>query len=162
MSRKIKRVDSTRIDLVGKTFGDLTVVKLSNKRGNSNTLLWECECSCGKTIYLHGFSLLHDHYKSCGCKRTAKRDKGLKVHIKTDAVDGTRKSALKAKLHKGNKSGHKGVIWMENRSKWRAYIGFKGKQITLGHFENLDDAVKARKLGEEKYHEPILEEEENE
>lgn len=148
-----------RIDLTDQTFGDLTVIKLSDKRGNDGTKLWECRCSCNKIIYLHGYSLLHGHYKSCGCKRIAKRDAGVKKHIKSDRINGTRKSALKSKLHKGNKSGHKGVTWTESRKKWRAYIGYKGKQVSLGYFDNKEDAVAARQNAEEKYHKPYLEDE---
>lgn len=162
MTRKPKRVDSKRIDLTGKVFGDLTVIKLSDKRGQNNTLLWECKCTCGNTVYLLGFSLTHGHYKSCGCKRVAKRDAGVKKHIEKDSIGGTRKSALKAKLHKGNKSGHKGVMWMESRQKWKAYIGFKGKQINLGYFDDKEDAIKARKVAEEKYHKPYLEDKQRE
>lgn len=102
---------------------------------------------------------MHGHYKSCGCKRIAKRDAGLKKHIKSDRIDGTRKSALKSKLHKGNKSGYKGVTWVESRNKWRAYIGHKGKQVSLGYFDNKEDAVAARQNAEEKYHKPYLEDE---
>lgn len=154
----VKRVDSKRIDLTGKWFGDLKVIKLSDKRGSHNTLLWECKCVCGNTVYLQGYSLTNGIYKSCGCKRDEKRDAGLKEHIKQDSVDGTRKSALNAKLHKANKSGHKGVMWNKHRNKWQAYIGFKGKQINLGYFDKKEDAIKARELAEEKYFEPILEE----
>lgn len=146
-----------RIDLTGKSFGDLKVIKLSDKRGNNNTLLWKCKCSCGEITYVHGYSLLHGHYKSCGCKRNNKRDTGAREYIKRDSVAGTRKSALKAKLHKSNKSGHKGVRYNEQRKKWTAHIGFQGKQITLGYFNNKEDAIAARKKAEEKYHKPILE-----
>ena len=37
-------------------------------------------------------------------------------------------------------------------------IGFKGKTIYLGTFKNFEDAVRERELAEEKYYEPILEE----
>jgi hypothetical protein len=158
----VKRVDSKRINLIGQQFGVLTVIKLSDKRGTNNTLLWECRCNCGNIIYVHGYSLIHGHYKSCGCKHDEKRDQGARQHELTDRVDGTRKTALKAKLHKANKSGHKGVIWMESRKKWKAYIGFKGKQISLGYYEDKEDAIKARQLAEEKYFKPILEGNENE
>jgi hypothetical protein len=109
-------------------------------------------------IHVYGYSLIHGHYRSCGCKRDEKRDAGARNHIKADSLDGTRKSALKAKLHKGNKSGHKGVTWLISRNKWRAYIGYKGKQISLGYFDKKEDAVKARKKAEEEYHKPHLEE----
>ncbi|MGN7402715.1 HNH endonuclease [Cytobacillus praedii] len=158
----VKRVDSRRIDLTGKHFGDLKVIKLSDKRGENNTLLWECICNCGETIHLQGYSLSYGHYKSCGCKHAYKRDKGVKEHIQRDSVDGTRKSALIAKLHKGNKSGYKGVRWIENRQKWNAYIGFKGKNKNLGYFKNKDDAIAARKIAEEEYFKPILEDKINE
>jgi hypothetical protein len=156
--KKLKTVNAKRINLKGQQFGDLTVLSLSLKRGQNNTRLWLCKCSCGEKIHLHGYSLIHGHYKSCGCKRDTKRDAGAREHIKQDRVAGTRKSALKAKLHKDNKSGHKGVIWMDKRQKWKAYIGFQGKQITLGYFNNLDDAITARKAAEVKYYKPILEE----
>lgn len=155
----VKRVDSRRIDLTGKQFGDLTVINLSDRRGQNNTLLWECRCACGNTVYLHSYSLTHGHYKSCGCQQDIKRDTGLKEHIEQDSVNGTRKSSLRAKLHKGNKSGHKGVRWIESRRKWNAYIGFKGKNINLGYFNEKEDAIAARIKAEEKYHKPILEDE---
>lgn len=151
-----------RIDLTDRHFGELHVVRLSDQRDDNNTLLWECRCSCGKLVYLHGYSLLHDHYKSCGCKRDDKRDKGVARHIQHDRVDGTRKTALKAKLHVGNKSGVKGVRWNEQRQKWTAHIGFQGKQINLGYFLSKDDAIAARKAAEDKYHKPILEDADNE
>ncbi len=155
-------MSNQRIDLTDRTFGDLKVIVLSEKRGEDGTWLWKCECTCGNIIYLYSYSLLHDHYKSCGCKQAAKRDAGVKKHIKSDTIDGTRKSALKSKLHKHNKSGHKGVSWLPSRNKWRANIGFKGKQISLGYFDNVDDAIAARKAAEEKYHKPYLEDKRNE
>jgi hypothetical protein len=146
-----------RIDLIGQSFGELTVVKLSEQKRN-NTKLWECICSCGKTIYVLGPSLTHGHYKSCGCKQPLKRDVGVKKHIDHDRIEGTRITALKAKLHKGNKSGHKGVRWNEARQKWTAHIGFKGKQISLGYYTNKKDAIAARQAAEDKYYKPYLEE----
>lgn len=152
---------NNRIDLTGQSFGDLTVINLSKKRGKDGTRLWKCKCSCGNVMYLYSYSLRHGHYKSCGCKRVDKRGAGLERHIQSDRVDGTRKSALKSKLHKRNKSGHKGVAWIESRKKWRAYIGYKGKQIALGYFDNKEDAISARLKAEEKYYKPILEEKDN-
>lgn|SRR5699024_1792394 len=151
-----KKIDSRRINLIDKNFGDLYVNKLSNKRGAGNTLLWECRCTCGNTIYVQGYSLLHKHYRSCGCKQTKKRNAGVKKHIQNDTIDGTRKSSLKSNLYKNNKSGHKGVRWNKHRNKWTATIGFKRKQIFLGNFDDKEGAIIARKLAEEKYHKPYL------
>ena len=54
--------------------------------------------------------------------------------------------------HKHNKSGAKGVSWMNTRSKWRAYIFVNYKQIHLGLFSSFTSAVKARELAEQTYH----------
>src|SRR5690554_5474177 len=128
--QKNMRGDETmpkRIDLVGQRFGELEVIKLSDKK-KSGTLMWECRChACGDTVYVLGYSLRHGHYKSCGCIREKKRDRGARAHEEADRIDGTRKSALRTKLHRGNKSGVKGVMWDERKQRWKAYIGFKGK-----------------------------------
>lgn len=55
--------------------------------------------------------------------------------------------------HKGNKtSGRKGVFWCEgNKTPWRAYIDVLGTKIYLGSYNDLSDAIKARREGELKY-----------
>ena len=51
-----------------------------------------------------------------------------------------------------NKTGVKGVHFSSrNKNKYEAAIGFKGKNIHLGTFDNLEDASIARKRAEEKY-----------
>jgi hypothetical protein len=43
-----------------------------------------------------------------------------------------------------NTSGLKGVSWCKPYNKWRAYIFISGKQISLGVYDNLEDAKIAR------------------
>lgn len=50
-----------------------------------------------------------------------------------------------------SKSGVCGVIWVKEKSKWRAQIGVAGKQICLGYYKEVEEARSARKAGEEKY-----------
>lgn len=50
-----------------------------------------------------------------------------------------------------NTSGVIGVSWYESEHKWGAYITIDNKHISLGRYDNFDDAVKARKEAEEKY-----------
>ena len=54
-------------------------------------------------------------------------------------------------LQSNNASGATGVYWHKQSSKWVAFIQNNRKHIHLGSFENFEDAVKARKDGEEKY-----------
>lgn len=50
-----------------------------------------------------------------------------------------------------NKSGVTGVCWEKSRKKWRVMIGIAKKNLFVGRFNSFDDAVKARKLAEDKY-----------
>lgn len=52
---------------------------------------------------------------------------------------------------KHNKSGHRGVSYIKSKGVWYASIMFKGKTVSLGLHADLDDAVAARRAGEERY-----------
>jgi hypothetical protein len=55
------------------------------------------------------------------------------------------------KLRKNSKSGKTGVNWYERGKKWEAGITVNKKHIYLGRYNNLADAIKARKDAEIKY-----------
>lgn len=57
-----------------------------------------------------------------------------------------------ARTRKDNKLGYKGVVWREKSRDFVAYINVNGKRICLKTYHNLEDAVKARKEAEVKYH----------
>jgi HNH endonuclease len=54
-------------------------------------------------------------------------------------------------LKVNNNSGYSGVHYDKNAKRWRADITVEYKQIFLGRFINLEEAVKARELAEIKY-----------
>jgi len=54
-------------------------------------------------------------------------------------------------MTKNNKSGCTGVFFDERRQSYRAEIGRKGKSISLGLYDNLFDAVAARRSAERRY-----------
>ncbi len=57
------------IDLIGKKFGRLTVLQLSEKRKTKHgtAIYWECLCVCGNKIITSGSSLKSGGTKSCWC-----------------------------------------------------------------------------------------------
>src|SRR5947209_8201697 len=59
---------SSLIDLTGKTFGKLTVVKLAS-RNQSGEAVWHCECVCGEIRLVVGGNLRRGRMKSCGCAK---------------------------------------------------------------------------------------------
>lgn len=53
------------LDLVGKKFNRLLVVK---KAGRKNyKVMWECVCDCGNTTFVNTFYLINSKIRSCGC-----------------------------------------------------------------------------------------------
>lgn len=51
-----------------------------------------------------------------------------------------------------NTSGTRGVDFSKYTGKWRARIQVNNKRISLGEFDNIQDAIHARKQAEEKYY----------
>ena len=56
------------IDLTGKKFGRLTVIKKSKQTyGKRNKIMWYCICDCGEQVTILGESLKSGTTTSCGC-----------------------------------------------------------------------------------------------
>ena len=51
-----------------------------------------------------------------------------------------------------NVSGYKGVCWKTREQKWRAYITVDGKHIELGMYDDINEAIEARKKADEYYY----------
>lgn len=56
------------IDLTGKKYGRLTVIKHIGK-DKYNNAIWKCKCSCGNIITIRGATLRNGKAQSCGCLR---------------------------------------------------------------------------------------------
>lgn len=57
-----------------------------------------------------------------------------------------------SKMQKNNTSNVIGVYWHKAAKKWAAQIMLEGKNMHLGSFKGKDDAIKARRDAERKYH----------
>jgi len=51
-------------------------------------------------------------------------------------------------MKKNNTSGHTGVSWVGRLNKWRAYINEDYKQVGLGYYDTLEEAIQVRKEAE--------------
>jgi hypothetical protein len=51
-----------------------------------------------------------------------------------------------------NKSGHIGVSWLKSHNAWTVYVKVNKKNNWLGYYKDLDEAIAARKAGEQKYY----------
>jgi len=66
-------------------------------------------------------------------------------------LGGRRLQVQNKSTYRNNVSGVKGVRWVEQRSKWRAYIKVENKFKHLGYFATFKEAVEARNEGVKKY-----------
>lgn len=131
-------------DFVGKRFQRLTVVAYAGKRNGMHR--WKCRCDCGRETIVGQTLLQTGKTKSCGCLQAEMYKENLKL------VEGTAVAILeghKKRLNRNNTSGHTGVYLDARSGRWVAQIGFKGKTYYLGSYSDKEDAVKARKRGEE-------------
>ena len=53
--------------------------------------------------------------------------------------------------HKNNTSGYIGISWSKLHSKWKVQICYNNHNTHIGLFDDIKDAIKARKDAEEKY-----------
>lgn len=133
--------------VIGKTFGEITVLKRVNNKGNSKYL---CRCSCGKEFVLAGSILIAGMQETCGHKR-------VEAKVFDDKrVDGTSLYRLTQKLSKNNTSGYKGVTYDKKSRKFKASLTLNYKHISLGSYDTAEEAYQARLAGEKKYFKPIL------
>lgn len=58
----------------------------------------------------------------------------------------------RVRISNNNTSGFTGVSYRKNKDDYKAYISYKGRQISLGIYKTLEEAVKARKEAEIKYY----------
>lgn len=56
------------MDLVGKRFGGLIVVAKAPSRARGS-VVWKCQCECGKRLEVYERNLRGGRSKSCGCAR---------------------------------------------------------------------------------------------
>lgn len=139
----------TRKDYVGAHFGRLTVMgfagtaKQLGKAGNAN--YWRCRCDCGRETLVNQTELQSGGIQSCGCLQKERTRECLEL------LEGTSVAILernKKQIYKNNKSGYTGVAHAAD-GKWVAYISFKKKRYWLGRYVNKEDAINARRRGEE-------------
>ncbi|MCU5048395.1 AP2 domain-containing protein [Bacillus cereus] len=144
-------------NLIGKKFNRLSVVNDSGKRTNDNRVIWSCICECGNNVEVTTYSLTTGSTKSCGCLAVENSHEMANLINEKYWREGTRLDNLQRGIQRNNTSGIKGVSYIKKRNKWRAQLVIKGKRVLQKDFINKEDAIKARKEAEEKYHMPILE-----
>lgn len=126
------------IDLVGKTFGRLTVIKRADSPKGSKCPRWVCRCSCGNIVEVMGTELRGGGTQSCGClKREMCISRSTKWKDDIERALTARFDDMKKRCYNPNCAGFhrwggRGIRicdeWLADRSKfidWAKSNGFK-------------------------------------
>ena len=140
-----------RNDLTGQKIGKLTVLERSGKygsRGKGQTQLWKCQCECGTITYKATDTLTNPDISMC--QACAGAYAAEKARANAGFESGTQISKIKdISDSSDNLSGVRGVYLDRKTGRFRARLKFQGKLYNLGSYANIEDAIKARKRGEE-------------
>ncbi len=154
---------SRKIDLTGKRFGLLTVIRDVGRRIKAGSILWECLCDCGNTSVVPADSLRWKETQSCGCVRDRKaKERALPCGEGNvfRFFDGTVISRITSKKpYKRNSSGVRGVYKVKSAKgdRWVATLTLRYKRTHLGTFDTIEEAREVREKAEEKYFAPVIE-----
>lgn len=111
-------------------------------KGNGYKMAWVN----GKDHYIHRFGLIGSHQviDHINCNKLDNRIENLRL---TSRLINNRNVGIR----QDNKSGHKGVHFCRTYNRWRCRIKVNKKQKHIGYFENIDDAINARRRAELKF-----------
>ena len=129
-------------DISGMEFGYLTAIEPTDKRHRKD-VVWLCRCRCGTMLEMPATRLILNNTLSCGCIQKEKIKRANKYFGGTSLEKSLKDPVTSTR----SMSGYVGVT--RKRDKWQAYITYKRQHISLGVYEKLEDAVKARARGKE-------------
>jgi len=144
-------------DLTDQRFGRLVAIRQLEERKNGDSM-WECRCDCDEIVIVKRNLLITRQTKSCGCLKKEQDKINLDEKYEDRRIDGVFVPSLMTEIFKNNKSGVKGVHWLESNQKWVAELNVGGERMLRTMFDTLHEATKARKDAEKKYHQPVIDE----
>lgn len=106
---QIQAWEKLHLQLEGKKFERLKVLRKCEDRANNGKVMWECQCDCGNIVYVNGTSLKNGNTKSCGC--LAKELTRIRDLERVEDLVGQQFGEVKV-IERMNKSDLKnGTIW---------------------------------------------------
>jgi len=132
------------IDLAGKTFGYLTVVKRVNKE-KPKQVYWLCKCKCGNETVVQSGNLRTGSTKSCGCygKEVARKQQtkhGLYYHPMYKTYNNIKQRCTNPKHKDYYLYGERGISvcnrWLESFKYFLEDMGERPEGKTVDRINN--------------------------
>lgn len=92
-----------KIDIIGKTFGELLVLEEAKERNSHGDIYYKCKCNCGKEKIIRGSHMRTGKSLSCGCSSTRTSVK----HNMTRTSEYTTWRSIKTRCHNKNDKDYK-------------------------------------------------------
>ncbi len=122
------------INIIGETFGYLTVINRSDDVGNGKkpVVKYECICTCGQLVTVKGESLRSGHTVSCGCKK-------VKHNLSNKERLYNIWKCMRQRCNNPNnpRFSHYGGMGVKICVEWNDYLMFRSWALANGYADNL-------------------------
>lgn len=136
---------TSKLNLVGKRFGRLTVIEDSGERTPKHQVKWHCVCDCGNHVYVPTCYLTTGDTRSCGClfRETCKQPNTLRhgdaspngKHTRLyESWHQMRKRCNNPKDHNYRNYGGRGITVC---TEWETYEKFRDWALNNGYATDL-------------------------
>ena len=140
-------------DITGEHRGHLIALSYTGDRDEHGRAIYEWRCDCGNvfTRSVAGTARRDSALLCPDCQRKVKSRQIDRVRTNREEEETTgltRKyisNLVNGVTTKRNTSGIRGVYWHEGHQRWVATEYINNKLVTLGEFENIDDAGRVRR-----------------
>lgn len=147
--------ESKLINMVGKTFGMLTVIERDYTKSGHSGAYWKCKCACGNECTVEGRYLRSGRTRSCGCLKTLARRKDIQapniprirpIYIKHGGTRGGKPERLyniwKGMIYRCEKEYNTAYRYYGGRGisvclEWHDYQTFRDWALTHGYSDRL-------------------------
>lgn len=128
-----------KMDILGKSFGYLTVVAFSHMKSYGISC-WKCRCRCGVTLTATRLSLVTKHRTSCGCARGIyHRTHGLSKAAVYNAWHTMLQRCYNSKHPAFHNWGGRGITVCERWKKFEGFFADMGKPQPGMSLERIDN-----------------------
>lgn len=126
-----------KTELVGKKFGNLTVISFVEKKNRHNR--WLCHCDCGKDVVCYQYNLLRGTSTSCGCLRSYYAKKSRNCHGESYTRLYREWSAMKVRCYNKNTHYYKnyGGRGIKVCDEWQTFWPFREWAYKNGYNDDL-------------------------